>query len=62
MTHLNPQVIEHLNEQELRTLYAEILNALVRSGQAIEECPLTALTLSNIRRAIQRKQARGPRM
>ena len=58
---INPSELEHLNEQQLRALYARILEDLIRSGLTVDESPLVALSLQNIRSAIQRRRARALR-
>lgn len=62
MTHLSASAIEHLSPHQLRLLQTEILDQLIQSGKTLEECPLTALTLANIRKALQRGKPRGPGM
>lgn len=61
MTHINYAALELLNDQELRALYTELLDAMVRSGKTIDECPLTALTLASIRSILQKRKPKGPR-
>lgn len=61
MTHLNLSALEHLSEQQLRLLYTELLDNLALSGKSVDQCPMTALTLANIRRVLQRRKPRGPR-
>lgn len=65
MTNLiTTQELEHLSEMELRQKYNAILNDLARRNLAAADCPLATVTLENIRRVLQRKQAlklRGPR-
>jgi len=61
MTHISFAGLEFLSEQELRLLYTELLDAMVRSGKTIDECPLTALTLANIRSILQKRKPKGPR-
>ncbi len=57
-----PADLSHLNEQELRVLYARIMQDLARMGQTAESCPHIAATLRNIEAAILRlKQRRIPR-
>ena len=59
------QELEHLSEEELHQKFNAILNDLARRNMAAAaDCPMTMVTLENIRRAIQRKRAlkpRGPR-
>lgn len=62
MTHINAAVLEQLSQQELQALYTGILDELVRSGKTIDECPHTALTLANIRKVLQRRKPKGPRL
>ena len=61
---ITTQELEHLSEMELRHKHNAILNDLARRNLAAADCPLATMTLENIRRVLQRKQAlkpRGPR-
>lgn len=53
-----PADLSHLNEQELRTLYARIMQDLARMGQTAENCPHIGATLRNIEAAILRLKHR----
>ena len=58
---ITTQELEHLSEMELRQKHNAILNDLARRNLAAADCPLATMTLENIRRALQRKQALKPR-
>lgn len=51
--------LAHLNVPELYRLQARILDDLARSGLSLEESPLVAITLQNIKNAICRRKAKG---
>lgn len=53
-----PADLSHLNEQELRTLYARIMQDLARMGQTAQSCPHIGATLRNIEAAILRLKQR----
>ena len=53
-----PTDLNHLNEQQLRTLYARIMQDLARMGQTAESCPHIGATLRNIEAAILRLKQR----
>lgn len=53
-----PADLSHLTEQELRSLYARIMQDLARMGQTVESCPHIAATLRNIEAAILRLKQR----
>lgn len=53
-----PADLSHLTEQELRVLYARIMQDLARMGQTAESCPHIGLTLRNIEGAILRLKQR----
>lgn len=57
-----PAELVGLNEQELRGLYARIIQDLRRQGQSAQDCPHIYASLRNIEAAIMRlKQRQQPR-
>lgn len=54
-----PADLSHLTEQELRVLYARIMQDLARMGQTAESCPHIGATLRNIEAAILRLRHRN---
>lgn len=54
-----PADLSHLNEQELRALYARIMQDLARMDQTAESCPHIYATLRNIEAAILRLKQRA---
>lgn len=51
--------LAHLSVSELYRLHARILDDLARSGLSLEESPLVAITLQNIKKMICRRKAKG---
>lgn len=49
--------LEHLNEMQLRAMCSSILADLATRGLSAFDCPLTMVTLDNIRAVLRRKQA-----
>ena len=54
-----PADLSHLTEQELRVLYARIMQDVARMGQTAESCPHIGATLRNIEAAILRVRHRS---
>jgi len=54
---ITKEELEHMTEQQLRQLYTDILADLAKRGLSAQGCPLTMITLENIRAVLRRKQA-----
>ena len=52
--------LEHMSIMQLKALYNDILANLANRGLSALDCPLTMVTLENIRTALRRKQAYNP--
>lgn len=57
---ITKEELEHMTEFQLRQLYTDILTDLARCGLSAQDCPLTMITLENIRATLRRKQACKP--
>lgn len=53
---ITKEELEHMTEFQLRQLYTDIIADLTRRGLSAHQCPLTMITLENIRTALRRKQ------
>ena len=53
--------LEHMSIAQLKALYHGILADLAQRGLSAHQCPLTMITLENIRTVLRRKQAYRPR-
>lgn len=49
--------IEHMSIAQLKTLYHSLLTDLANRGLSALNCPLTMITLGNIRAVLRRKEA-----
>lgn len=54
---ITKEELEHMTEFQLRQLYSNILADLSQRGLSAQDCPLTMITLENIRVVLHRKQA-----
>lgn len=59
---INPSDIEHLSETELLQLHARILDDLIRSRLTLDESPLVALSLHNIKQVLDRRKIKPPKL
>lgn len=59
---LTKEELEHMTEHRLRQLYTSILADLAQRGLSAQDCPLTLVTLENIRTVLRRKQVYRPTM
>lgn len=57
---ITKEEIEHMSIVQLKALYHGILADLANSGLSALDCPLTMITLENIRAVLHRKQALKP--
>jgi hypothetical protein len=57
---ITKEELEHMTEFQLRQLYASILADLASRGLSALDCPLTLITLENIRAVLRGKQICKP--
>lgn len=58
---ITKEELEHMSIAQLKALYHGILADLANRGHSALDCPLTMVTLENIRTMLRRKQAWKPR-
>ena len=54
---ITKEELEHMSITQLNTLYHGIFADLARRGLSALDCPLTMITLENIRAVLRRKRA-----
>lgn len=59
---ITQEELEHMSIVQLKALYNDILADLANRGLSALDCPLTMITLDNIRAVLRRKQACKPHM
>lgn len=57
---ITKEELEHMSIVQLKALYHGILTDLANRGLSALDCPLTMVTLENIRTLLRRKQACKP--